>query len=92
MNGHQLICKSHSRKILQWQRSRDELKVCYILVLETFYFKNYGIYLKKTLFKLTQEGKFKTDVLVFIFFKEGPNKLYIVPLTYNIAWKFYPVC
>ena len=30
MNGHQLMCKSHSRKILQWQRSRDELRVCYL--------------------------------------------------------------
>ena len=73
MNGHQLMCKSHIRKILQWQRSRDELKVC-LLVLETFYFKNYGIY-KETLIKLTQQGMFKTYVcIVFIFFKEGPNK------------------
>ena len=30
MNGHQLMCKSHSRKILQWRQSRDELKVCYM--------------------------------------------------------------
>ena len=30
MNGHQLFCKSHSCKILQWQRSRDELKVCIV--------------------------------------------------------------
>ena len=31
MNGHQLVFKSHSHKILQWQQFSRELKVCYLL-------------------------------------------------------------